>query len=118
MDWEEQQKFANEIRRVGKSYYVQTPNRHFFLEPHVLTPFFHFFPKRWQRRMVKHFTVRGLLETLSPETCDEFVYGTRLLSGAEMRQLFPDAEIMRESLLGMTKSWIAVKRPSGLNRAT
>src|SRR6476646_9610833 len=34
--WNEQQLMAQEIRRVGKRYFVQTPNYYFPMEPHVL----------------------------------------------------------------------------------
>jgi hypothetical protein len=30
--------FAEEIKRVGRRYFVQTPNKAFPLEPHVMTP--------------------------------------------------------------------------------
>ena len=35
---------AREIARVGRAYWVQTPNRRFPVEPHTLTPGFHFLP--------------------------------------------------------------------------
>lgn len=44
-DWKQQTQFATEVRRVGKSYYVQTPNFWFPVEPHLLTPFVHWLPK-------------------------------------------------------------------------
>jgi 2-polyprenyl-3-methyl-5-hydroxy-6-metoxy-1,4-benzoquinol methylase len=46
-DAESQQQFAHEIARVGRAYWVQTPNRRFPVEPHLLTPFLHFLPTRW-----------------------------------------------------------------------
>jgi hypothetical protein len=107
--WSEQKAFANEVRRVGKAYYVQTPNRRFFVEPHVLTPFFQFLPKRWQRALVQRCTVRGLLNRLAPSECDDLTYGVRLLDRDELERLFPDAELVAEHFCGAVKSWIAIR---------
>ena len=35
---DQQRRFAHEIQRVGRRYWVQTPNRRFPVEPHLLTP--------------------------------------------------------------------------------
>lgn len=43
-DIESQRRMANEIRRLGRSYFIQTPDPRFFIEPHLLTPCIHFFP--------------------------------------------------------------------------
>ena len=40
-----QQRFAAEVRRVGQSYYVQTPARSFPFEPHWLGFFIHWLPR-------------------------------------------------------------------------
>lgn len=104
-----QQKFAKEIRRVGRRYYVQTPNRKFFLEPHLITPFIHFVPKSRRARLLRNFTIWGWLTRPSLQECNEFVEEVCLLDEREMRRLFPDAVIFRESFLGFTKSLIAVK---------
>jgi hypothetical protein len=40
-----QQRFANEVARVGHAYWVQTPNRWFPVEQHLLTPFLHWLPR-------------------------------------------------------------------------
>ena len=112
--WERQESFAREIRRVGRSLWVQTPARRFFVEPHLITPFVHYLPKRWQRRLLRNFTVWGWLARPSQEAVDRFLAETRLLDHEEMRRLFPDCEIRRERFLGLTKSYVAVRRTSGL----
>jgi len=100
--------FAAEARRVGRHYCVQTPNRWFPVEPHLLTPFIHYLPARLQRKLVRNFTVWGWLTRPSAAEAAGFLDLTRLLDRAEMRKLFPQASILRERFLGMTKSFIAV----------
>jgi 2-polyprenyl-3-methyl-5-hydroxy-6-metoxy-1,4-benzoquinol methylase len=93
--------FAAEIRRVGRRYFVQTPNRYFPIEPHYQVPLFQFLPKRTQRWLNHHFTL-GWHEKGQWEDID-------LLTARELGQLFPDAVIHRERLLGVTKSLMAVR---------
>src|SRR5260370_31026550 len=45
-----QERFAREVARVGVRYFVQTPNRWFPVEHHLLTPLIHFLPRAWPRR--------------------------------------------------------------------
>src|SRR6266404_7569993 len=68
-DWDMQQNLAREIVRVGRCYYVQTPNRWFFVEPHLMTPFIHFLPRKWQRRMLRNFTIWGLIARPTAQQC-------------------------------------------------
>ncbi|MBZ5624020.1 MAG: class I SAM-dependent methyltransferase, partial [Acidobacteriia bacterium] len=51
-DARSQQSFAREVARVGRGFWVQTPNRWFPVEQHLLTPFIHWLPKAWQRPIV------------------------------------------------------------------
>jgi ubiquinone/menaquinone biosynthesis C-methylase UbiE len=106
----DQQRFAAECQRVGRSYFVQTPNRNFPIEPHVLTPFIHWLPKNWQRPLVRNFTVWGWITRPSVERREWFLNTTRMLTRRELQSLFPDAEIRRERFLGLTKSFVAMKR--------
>lgn len=94
--------FAQEIRRVGQRYFVQTPNRYFPIEPHYQFPFFQFLPERLQRWLNSHFTL-GWREKGSWEEAN-------LLSARDLRRLFPDGEIHREKLFGLTKSLMVVRR--------
>ena len=107
--WERQQAFAAEARRVGRRLWVQTPAREFFIEPHLITPFFHWLPYVWKRRLMRNFTGRGLIERPEMPSVDAFLAEVRLLTFDEMRALFPDCTILRERFLGCTKSYIAVR---------
>lgn len=117
-DRESQRQFAEEITRVGRAYWVQTPNRMFPVEPHLLTPFLHFLPAAWQRRIARKFTVWALIERPSPDRwefyIEHYLRDIRLLDAGDMQRLFPGAEIVRERLGGLTKALIAVRR--GLDR--
>ena len=96
-----QHHFAKEVRRVGARYFVQTPYRYFPIEPHYQLPLFQFLPRRVQRALNDRFTLgwqeKGQWEEIT------------LLSVSELRRLFPDAEIHRERVFGLTKSLMAVR---------
>jgi hypothetical protein len=94
--------FASEIRRVGDRYFVQTPNRYFPIDPIYHLPFFQLLPHRLRRWLVDRFTL-GMRGRDSEELIE-------LVRPRELRALFPDAEIHRERVLGLTKSLIAVRR--------
>ena len=106
---ERQAAFAGELRRVARGVWVQTPARGFPFEPHLLAPLVHWLPRRWQRRLLRRFTLWGWLSRPSPERVERFLAETRLLGPREMGELFPDCEIRRERFLGLTKSLVAVR---------
>jgi len=109
--WDNQQAFAAEIRRIGKSIWVQTPAFECPIEPHYLAPFVHWLPKNIQRKIIRWLTPRGLIHKLSRKEVNEMVETTRLLKKREMRVLFPDCELYTEHLFGIIpKSYIAVRK--------
>ena len=115
-DWDSQQRFATEIARVGRAYWVQTPNRGFPVEPHLMTPFLHFLPRSWQAAIAQRFTVWAMIERPTKDRwkfyIEHFLRDIRLLNAGEMQRLFPCAEIVRERLAGMTKALVGVKKSS------
>ncbi len=108
-----QQSFAAEVCRVGKAWWVQTPNRWYPIEAHLLTPGVHFLPKAWQRAALARGTVWEFLERPSADRREfyyrHFLEDIRLLGAGELQELFPEAHILRERFLGLTKSLIAAK---------
>jgi hypothetical protein len=107
--YEKQVAFAREIRRVGKSFWVQTPAREFVLEPHVFAPFVHWFPPRVQRRLLRYVSLWGWLRRPSPAVIDRVLAELRLLTRREVRTLFADARIWTERVVGLPKSYTAFK---------
>jgi hypothetical protein len=111
-DAESQRQFAAEVMRVGRAWWVQTPNRRFPVEQHLLTPLIHWMPRAVQRAIVPRFTVWAMLVRPSPDRRDFYVRHyldeVRLLTAAELRALFPGARVIRERFLGWTKSLVAV----------
>ena len=101
--------FAREVRRVAKRYWVQTPNRRFPLETHFVCLFLHWLPFPMTRRLIRHFSLWGWLTRASQSDIDEALHTLILLDEREMRELFPDAKIVKERFLGMVKSLIAVR---------
>ncbi len=109
-----QQRFAREVARVGRAYWVQTPNRWFPVEQHLLTPLLHWLPKSWQRALAPRFTVWAALTHPTPDRhrfyIEHFLTDIRLLSARQLAALFPGARLIRERFCGVTKSLIAVSR--------
>ncbi|MEI8165995.1 MAG: methyltransferase domain-containing protein [Chloroflexales bacterium] len=102
-----QQRMANEVRRVGRCYFVQTPNRYFPLEPHFLVPGFQFLPLAVQVALVRHFDLGWYQRCPDSGAALALVTEHRLLTQRELQTLFPAAEILHERVLGITKSLIA-----------
>jgi len=113
-----QEAFASEVRRLSKTgYFVQTPNKWFPIEPHYLAPLVQFVPRKIRPAVIRWMTPFGWLRKPSREECRGICREIRLLSAREMRRLFPDADIVRERFLGVTKSLMAVRRSNGAGAA-
>jgi hypothetical protein len=107
--WENQQAFASEARRVGKQLWIQTPAQEFFLEPHYMTPFIHWFPIFIRRKLIKNFTLWGLTNRPTDNQVEHSIDELRLLKREEMVALFPDCLILEEKFIGLSKSYIAIR---------
>ena len=107
--YENQKKMANEVRRIGKRYFLQTPNYYFPVEPHILFPFFQFFPLRLQVFLLCHFNLGWATKITSKERAAQLIRCCRLLKKKELKELFPGANIRKEKLMGLIMSYIADK---------
>lgn len=108
-----QQQFASEISRVGRYYWVQTPNRRFPVELHLMLPLIHYLPKPLQRAIIERFTIWQLLAQPSEAQrryyIGHFLNELKLLDRRGLQSLFPDARILHERVAGLAKSLIAVR---------
>jgi hypothetical protein len=102
----EQKRFAQEVMRVGKRYFVQTPHFHFPIEPHFLVPGFQWLPVRWRALLHSRMTLGWWEKAPSFHAALEEVESIRLIREAELRYLFPGASIRREKYFGLTKSFV------------
>ncbi|MEO6990201.1 MAG: methyltransferase domain-containing protein [Candidatus Baltobacteraceae bacterium] len=105
--FDDQRKMANEIRRIARRYFVQTPNALFPIEPHFLVPGFQFMPLAMRTLLLQHARLGWVPRERDPQRARDVVGSVRLLTAGQMRTLFPEAVMYRERLLGMTKSVIA-----------
>jgi SAM-dependent methyltransferase len=104
-----QERFAHEALRVGRSLWIQTPNRWFPIEPHLLTPFIHYLPTSAQRRLIRNFTTWGWITRPDRREIEELLDELLLLDADDLRSLFPGCTLTRERVLGLTKSLIVTR---------
>jgi len=93
-DWTRMEAMAGEVRRLAPSYFVQTPNYWFPVEPHYKMPFVQFLPALLRNRIRDAVFPNDSIELLRP---------------GQMRSLFPDAALWRERVAGLTKSLVAIR---------
>lgn len=99
--------FAGVVHDMAPRHWVQTPNVYFPIEPHWLFPGLQFLPQvarawaiqRWPLSPAKPADSQAALRS---------VLEIELLSKTELQFYFPTSRILREQVLGMSKSIIAV----------
>ena len=99
-NFDEQFKYANEVKRVGKKYFITTPNKWFPFEPHYRLPLFQFIPKSIQRILAKHFSI-GNYEKGGWEDIN-------LLSTMQLRKLFPEAIVIKQRVTLLPETLIVI----------
>jgi hypothetical protein len=99
---------ASEIQRVGKAFWVQTPNFWFPLEPHFQVPGWQWLPLDLRIFVIQRWRCgwRGPCPDLP--RAKQLVEEVRLLTKRELQTIFPRATLLAESFCGLTKSWTAL----------
>lgn len=103
---EQRASFAAELRRVGKTLFVQTPSIAFPLELHFGLPLVHWLPRKWGRMLVRW----SPFELFTDANAQRYFDQTQLLPRSELESYFPGTEIVIERFAGIPKSMVAVTR--------
>lgn len=104
-NYDKQQKMAREIMRVGKSWFVTTPNRWYPFEFHRRLPLITWLPGDaylWISKLIAYNHVKK-----------RYIWGgnrcnLRLLSAKQMRHCFPDSKIIKQRVTFFPETLIAV----------
>jgi hypothetical protein len=105
--FKQQKQMADEVMRVGKRYFIQTPNLYFPIEPHFVFPFFQFLPVPVRARLLSRFDLGWFPKSATYQDALKEVRSIRLLTRKELGNLFRNAQIYEETILGMRKSFMA-----------
>ncbi len=105
-DTADQQRMAAEVRRVGRRYFIQTPNRNFPIEPHFMFPMFQFLPTRAQTELLMRLNLAWAGKIETREAATRVAKSVRLLSRREFTALFPGAQVYDERFMGLIKSFV------------
>ena len=109
-DYENQRRMADEVRRVGRRYFVQTPNKRFPIEPHFLVPWFQYLPVGARTWLINRFDVGWYRRIPDRSVARAEVESIQLLTRKRFSALFPEATIHSEKFAGLTKSFVAIGR--------
>lgn len=110
-NWTKIKDFANEIKRVAPKLFIQTPNFWFPIEPHYMTPFFHWIPRYSRAFLIQKRTLgnRGKANDLD-DAMQKLQDQPQMLNYKCFSYLFSDCEIIRESFFLLTKSFVAIRK--------
>ena len=106
--FDRQAAMAAEVRRLAPRYWVQTPNFWFPVEPHFLTPGWHWLPSRLRIALLRRRRWGWRGPCPDPEQAKALVSEIRLMRRNELRELFPGAILKEERVGPLVKSFVAV----------
>jgi len=103
-----QWKMASEIQRVGKAYWIQTPNFWFPIEPHFHVPAWQWLPLKLRVALIRRWRCGWRGPCPDPAKALELVSELRLMRRRELKALFPEGTLVPEKFCGLVKSWTVV----------
>jgi hypothetical protein len=106
--FENQRRMAKEIQRVGKAFWVQTPNFWFPMEPHFQVPGWQWMPLRLRTAIIQRWQCGWRGPCADAAGARKLVEEVRLLGRSELQSIFPGAKVVPEQFCGLVKSWIVI----------
>lgn len=103
---EAQAAMAREVMRVGRAFWVQTPNFWFPMEPHFLIPGWQWLPEAARVALIRRRACGWRGPCPDREDARATVREVRLMRKRELAQLFPGATIEAERFGGIAKSFV------------
>lgn len=98
-------RFASEVRRVGRGYWVQTPAAWFPVEVHTGVPAYWALPGLLRGAIARRIDARRAGQAWARPLAETRCFGRR-----QLRRLFPDGRLYVEWLAGWPKSWSMYRR--------
>ena len=102
-------RMAHNVRRLAPIYFVQTPNFWFPYEPHFRFPCFHWLPEQVRAELLLRLNLGFGGRRKTYDAAMRGVQSAALLSSRQLRELFPDAELVKERAFGLSKSFMAIR---------
>jgi hypothetical protein len=111
-DWTNVVAMCQEIQRLAPTYYVQTPNFWFPIEPHFMLPLFHWLPKPIRVKMLNKWNLGHIGREPDILKAVIAIEEIRLMDNTMFMALFDNAQFKKERFLGLPKSLIAYQHHS------
>jgi hypothetical protein len=106
--FENQLRMASEMRRIGRAFWVQTPNYWFPMEPHFHVPGWQWMPVDLRISIIRRRRCGWLGPIPDPSRARLQIEEMRLLTKSELITMFPGATLIPERFCGLVKSWIMI----------
>lgn len=102
------QLFAATVHRLASRHWIQTPYRHFPVEPHWVFPALQYLPLRLAAQLCFHWPLSPARPGNLAEMTDALLT-VELLDRTQFSSYFPDSTIVSSRFAGLVKSLIAIK---------
>ena len=102
--YKNQMKMATECTRVGKHFFVQTPNKYFLIEPHFRLPLFNFLPRKLAYLVLTR-TRLSLGKKWAADEAESILDEIQLMSKRTLLGLFSNASLYTERIFLLSKSF-------------